>query len=154
MWLFALDHTSGATTTRIGAILPLTGPGASFGQSSKNALMMATDEINKNLENARLELLVEDGMTDPKASVSAFSRLYYAEDTRIFITSISSVSLALAPLVEGKQSLLFANASHPQVTTGRKFVFRYSNTAQDESRVLHDFVSNRTKWSRLYIVSG
>lgn len=139
---------------KIGAILPLTGSGASFGESSRNALLLAAEEINAVPAGPRLKLLVEDGMTDPKASVTAFNRLHDMKGTRLFITSVSSVSLALAPLADQKGSLLFANASHPQVIDGRRLVLRYSNTAIDEAHVLINFISqHNSAWSRIYIIA-
>ena len=153
LW-FATRNHSQTSSNKVGAILPLTGPGAPFGESSRNALLLAAEEINAVPEGPRIELLIEDGMTDPRASVTAFNRLHDARGTRLFITTVSSVSLALAPLADQRESLLFANASHPQVTEGRRFALRYSNTASDEARVLLDFVSQHSPASsRLYIIA-
>lgn len=153
LWL-ATRNSSQTSSNRIGAILPLTGPGAPFGESSRNALLLAAEEINAAPDGTRIELLIEDGMTDPRASVTAFNRLHDVQGARLFMTTVSGVSLALAPLADQKECLLFANASHPQVTEGRRFVLRYSNTAPDEARVLLDFVSQRNPaWSRVYVIA-
>lgn len=153
IWL-TTRSSSPTTSYRIGAILPLTGPGAPFGESSRNALLIAADEINAIPGGPRVELSIEDGMTDPRASVTAFTRLHNAEGTRLFITTVSSVSLALAPLADQEKCLLFANASHPQVTEGRQCVLRYSNTAPDEARILIAFISaHEPAWPRIYVIA-
>lgn len=136
----------------LGAVLPLTGPGAPFGESSRNALLLATDEINALTTGPHFQLHIEDGMTDPRSSVSAFVRLRDLRHARLFITTVSSVSLALAPLADEKQALLFANASHPQVTENRQFVFRYSPTAESEAAVVFQFVVDR-HWARTYVIA-
>ncbi len=154
VWVALRNHTN-SSATRIAAILPLTGPGASFGESSRNALLLAADEINGTANKGpRIDLVIEDGMTDPKSSVTAFNRLYDTKGIRHFITTVSSVSLALAPLADQKKSLLFANASHPLVTDNHQFVLRYSNTAPDEARVLVDFVAQHSPvWHRVYVIA-
>lgn len=152
--IIQLYSKSQQDTVKIGAILPLTGPGAPFGEASQNAILLALDEINATSQGPIFEVLIEDGMTDTKSSISAFNRLYDLYDTRLFLTFVSSVSLALGPLADQKEVLLFANASHPQITKDRKFVFRYSNTAKDEVNTLANFINSQTpKWSQIYIIA-
>jgi branched-chain amino acid transport system substrate-binding protein len=149
-----IKPTAPQNTLQIGVILPLTGPGAPFGISSKNALLLASDELNAIPNGPRFNLQIEDGMTDVKSSVSAFSRLHDSQNVRHFITSVSGVSLALASLADQRESLLFANANHPQITEGRKYVFRYSTIAQNEADAIHQFVSNPARgWGKLYVIA-
>jgi branched-chain amino acid transport system substrate-binding protein len=151
LWFFTRPQQG---IPRVGAILPLTGSAASFGQASKNSLLLASDEINGVSGGPILKLLIEDDMTTVNGAVSAFNRLYDLDHVRLFTTFVSGISLSLAPLADKKGALLFANASAPQVTQGRKLVLRYSNTADEEAQVLFDFISRQTpSWSRLYVVA-
>ncbi|TAK93647.1 MAG: amino acid ABC transporter substrate-binding protein [Verrucomicrobia bacterium] len=139
---------------RIGAVLPLTGPGAPFGESSKNALILAQEELSAHSTNSPVRVLIEDGMTDARSSVSAFNHLLDVERCRVFITSVSSVSLALAPLADQKSVLLFANASHPDITKDHKFVLRYSNIASQEAGTMIDFIKGQQPpWSNIYLIA-
>ena len=152
--LYKSRHKNPPGVIQIGAVLPLTGPGAPFGASSRNSLLLALDEINESPDGPRFSLQIEDGMTDVKSSVSAFNRLHDAAGIRHFITTVSSVSLALAPLADQKGVVLFANASHPQVTEGRNFVLRYSPTAGEEAEVVYKFVGDQQRgWKNVYIIA-
>lgn len=139
---------------KFGAILPLTGPAASFGKASKNALILASKEINSKNGYPKIELIFEDGKADPKISVSAFNKLYDIDGVRHFITMASGVAMALAPIVEKKKVLLFANASHPEITSNKNYILRYSNTAKDESVGLVSFITdNHPEWKKLQIIA-
>lgn len=144
----------GEGSFRVGAILPLTGPAAPFGESSKNALLMAEEEINADHKLPRIELLVEDGMADPKSSLSAFRRLHDLKGVRYMMTLVSGVAMALAPAADEEGVLLFANASHPQITRDRDLVLRYSNLTSDEVRTVINFISEKhADWNRMHVIA-
>ena len=67
---------SGDTIT-IGAVLPLTGFGSAYGESQKNAIDLAVEEINNSggIGGKNLKVVYEDDATDPKATVSATQKL-------------------------------------------------------------------------------
>lgn len=127
-------------TLRIGAILPLTGPVASFGRSSQNALLLALDDVKSVEPKLSLQIDFEDSAADPKTAISAFERLRRIKGSEVFISSVSSVVLALKPAVQREKLLLFANAAHPELTRDGGHVFRYSNTVDSEAQSIEDFL--------------
>lgn len=138
---------------RIGAVLPLTGPGAAIGEASKNALLLAQEDLAVSART-KIRILVEDGMTDPRTSVTAFERLQNISKVRHFITTVSSVSLALVPIANKDTCLLFANASHPLITENSRSVLRFSNTAESEATALSMFLATEgAQWSRIGILA-
>ena len=62
---------------KIGAILPLTGPIAFFGEYEKNAINIACSEINDRggIKGKKVEVIYEDSQNDPKKAVNAFNKL-------------------------------------------------------------------------------
>jgi len=63
------------STVRIGAVLPLTGSQAAFGQASLNGIQLAVDLINEaggvqGLNGAKLEVIVADAGSDPTTAAS------------------------------------------------------------------------------------
>src|SRR3989344_818275 len=62
---------------KIGAVLPMTGVAANYGENQRNAMQMAIDEINAGggVLGRPLTIVLEDDGTDPKKTVSAFQKL-------------------------------------------------------------------------------
>lgn len=129
---------------KIGIILPLTGPSASLGKWFKNGYVLAADEINEQggIGGRKIRLLIEDGGGDPKTSISAFNKLIASGKIKIAATTLSGPSLALIPISETNGILMFANAAHPQITVNRKYVMRHSNTVDQESEIVAEYLTN------------
>jgi len=138
---------------QIGAILPLTGPAATFGEQFRDGLQLGVDHVNAagTVPNAQLELLVEDGKGDAAASVSAFQKLR-TQGVKLFVTTMSGVALALVPLAERDQVLLFADASHPKITGQSDLVFRHQFTAEQEAELVAQHVTRTLKFRQIGIL--
>ena len=69
--------TAGANPIKIGAVISLTGPAASFGEYSKKGMDLAASEINSNggINGRKVEILYEDDKSDSKSAVSAYNKL-------------------------------------------------------------------------------
>lgn len=93
--------TQAAATIRIGAIDPLTGPFAAYGEPVRDGMLLAVDEINAKggINGRKIELLLEDDGGDPKVSVNAFTKLATVSKVPVIIGPLSSgASMATAPL--------------------------------------------------------
>lgn len=71
---------------KIGAILPMTGNAAIYGESMRQGAELATEQINK-LNSKKVEIIFEDSKGDPKEALSAFNKL--KDNTNVVITAIS-----------------------------------------------------------------
>jgi branched-chain amino acid transport system substrate-binding protein len=119
---------------RVGAIISLTGA-ASTHVDVRDSLLLAAEEINSRggINGRRIELIIEDSKTDPDEGVEAFKRIEkkYAPD--FYISTLSSVSLALVPLAEKHQVVLVALVTAAsEITKNTEWVFRYWTTAESE----------------------
>ncbi len=81
---------------KIGAILPLTGWGAYWGEPEKRGIDLAKNEITAG--GGRVEVLVEDGGTDPAKSTSAAQKLINVDMVQGFFTEFTGPASAVAPL--------------------------------------------------------
>jgi branched-chain amino acid transport system substrate-binding protein len=95
-------------TTKIGVVLPLTGPLSALGESEKNGILLALEEF------PNIEIYFEDGQANPKTSLSAAQNLITIKDVDYIITSFRGASLAIG------------GALHEQVP-----VFAYTATTQN-----------------------
>ena len=135
--LFALVFTQGKTgeskVVKIGAILVLTGPDAKAGQSARQGIEMAVEEINASggVRGRTLQMIYEDDAGEPEKAVSAFRKLVNIDHVPAIIGPMaSSCVLAVAPLAEKyKVVVLSPTASSPKITYAGDYIFR--NTYSD-----------------------
>ena len=135
--LSGADSKAAGKPYKIGAVMPLTGPAASFGQINRRGIDLAL--VAKNKKQVMFESAIEDGMSNPKDSLTAFRKLTQ-EGVKVAIASISGVALALVPVADKEKVVLFADVAHPLVTGSSSFVFRHSQTADQEAKVISGYV--------------
>jgi len=123
-------------TIKIGAILPFTGKLAIWGETSRNGINLALDEINSNggINGKLVEVIYEDNQTDVKIGVSAYSKLVNIDKVIALISMSSSQARALSPLVKGDQVPLIVNAvGLTDVTVGNDYLFRIWPSGKDKA---------------------
>ncbi len=113
---------------KIGAVLPLTGSAAVWGENSKMGLEIALEEANAagGVKGKKVNLIIEDSQSDPAKAVSALQKLISTDNVPVVIGDIASSSvLAMAPIAEkAKVVLLSPGASNPDISKAGEFIFR------------------------------
>ena len=81
----------GSENTRVGVILPLTGPLSTFGESARDGALLGFEDVNLagGVRGRQLDVLFADDRNDPEATITAARRL--AEKTGV-VAIIGSVS--------------------------------------------------------------
>jgi branched-chain amino acid transport system substrate-binding protein len=112
----------------IAGIFPLTGDASQWGVPPKNAATMAVDEINAagGIQGKRIVFDVQDDQCEPAKGVSALQNLIATYKPIALIGAVcSSVSLAIAPIVEQNKIIMISPAStSPLLTNAGDYVFR------------------------------
>ncbi len=120
---------------KIGAILPLSGKAASYGQSAQEAIELAL-ENNKNFE-----IVYEDSQGQPTLGVNAVNKLINFDKVSIILGPImSSVTLAVAPIAEENKIILITISSNPQITEAGDYIFRNREKASQQSEKIAEFI--------------
>jgi branched-chain amino acid transport system substrate-binding protein len=114
---------------KIGAIGPLTGPAATYGQSVKEGASLVEKEVNDKggINGKKIKFVFEDDQADQNASLNAFNKLVDDEKvSAIFGPVTSGATLAVAPkATQAGIPLITPTATEPSITkTGGDFVFR------------------------------
>jgi branched-chain amino acid transport system substrate-binding protein len=127
--LFLLSQPRLVSEVKVGAIIPLTGPFASYGTLILDGMRFAVDEINAKggVLGARLILIEADDKNDAKESVLVFKRLVEVERVVAIVGGFSTtIAMALAPEAEqAKHPLILpGGASHKILTRESRFTFR------------------------------
>lgn len=118
---------------KIGAIIPITGK-ASQHVAIAEGMKQAIDEVNRygGINGHPIEMVLMDSKTDTEAAQRAFRKIELENRPHLYVSSTSSISLALAPLAENKEVVLTGLVvSSPKFTQGHEWSFRYHNSAAD-----------------------
>jgi branched-chain amino acid transport system substrate-binding protein len=111
---------------KIGAVLPLTGNIAQFGNYWKQGLELALDDaiIQGIVSKDKIKLVIEDAQADPRKSVDAFKKLVDIDKILACITATSGVTLAIKPIAnQNKVVLMNASAISTEIEDAPDYVF-------------------------------
>ncbi len=86
-------------TVRIGVTLPLTGDVAMLGQNSRQALLLAREQLPKNTKY-NYEFVFEDDQFRPQAGASAANKLISIDNVSALFSFGSPVGNAVSPIAE------------------------------------------------------
>jgi branched-chain amino acid transport system substrate-binding protein len=115
-----------AKEVKIGVVLPLTGPIAAFGQTSKGGLDIAYEQNSKLKNGDTIKLVILDDRGDKVEAATAVKRLLDKDGVTVILGEVaSSNSMAMAPVAEKAKTPMITHAStNPRVTKGKKYVTR------------------------------
>ncbi|MGD8782273.1 MAG: ABC transporter substrate-binding protein [Ignavibacteria bacterium] len=127
---------------KVGALLPMTGSGALYGQFAYEGMQLATDEINQNggINGKKIEIVLEDNQSNAKDGISAFRSLIQKE-VPIALTEFSPVVVACSPLANQTKTLLLnCGAQSPKIREGGSYVFSIIIDANVEAKNMAKFL--------------
>jgi branched-chain amino acid transport system substrate-binding protein len=120
---------------QIAAILSLSGPALTSGEAVRDGMLLAIEELNAwgGIQGRKLKLLVADSQTDPETAKQAFERIEASSQPLVYVTTTSSVAMAIAPLAEAHHVVLIGLvATTPHLTDNSAWVFKYYTTPETE----------------------
>lgn len=98
--LFAVS-AAGAQEHKIGAVFPLSGPNADYGEQFQSGTKLAVEHINADkILKGKLEILYEDSQALPQQGVVAMNKLVNVSKVPYSMAAFTSVSKAVAPIGE------------------------------------------------------
>ena len=151
---FACERRGGGTTDdggpiRVGVYADLTGQTSSFGQSTKNGIQMAADEINKagGINGRQVQLIIEDDQGLPAQAATVVTKLINQDKVQAVLGEVaSSNSLAAAPKAqEAKIPMITPSSTNPKVTQVGDYIFRVCFIDPFQGEVMAKFAANTLK---------
>ncbi len=141
---------------KIGAIAPLSGDAAVYGEPLRKVIDLAVEEINaKGGVNGRnLQMIFEDGKCNGKDGASAMQKLVNVDNVKLVIGGFcSSESLAAAPIANENKIVLFSGgSSSPDLTiNGGKFFLRDYPSDAAQGKVLAELAYNKKGWRKVAV---
>jgi len=131
----------------IGEYGSLTGPQATFGQSTHNGVMMAIDEVNAKggIGGRKLKVLTEDDQSKQEEAANAVTKLISQNGVVAVIGEVaSSASIAAAPICQSnKVPMISPSSTNPQVTQKGDYIFRMCFTDDYQGHSMADYVAKQ-----------
>jgi len=141
---------------KIGAILPLTGSGALWGQNARKGIELALEQANRNnnINNKIFEVIFEDSKTLASQAVTAFRKLIDIHKIQCAVVDmISSNVLAISPIAEREKVVIISpGASSPDITDAGEYTFRNWPSDALQGKVLAKFVATKKEIKRVAIL--
>jgi branched-chain amino acid transport system substrate-binding protein len=117
-----------SSTVSIGAVFPLSGGVAFYGNESRDGAQLAVDEVNAagGVLGKKINLISEDDEGMPEKTVNAFSKLIESDKVSIVVgSSTSGATMAMTSLAQQRRIVLISpSATNIDVTKAGDYVFR------------------------------
>jgi branched-chain amino acid transport system substrate-binding protein len=130
---------AGAETIHLGAIVPLTGPGAVVGNQEMRGIQFAIDQANAKggVQGNQVQVQFEDNQAKPDQSVLSFNKLVDLQGVPMIFTGYSGPSLAMAPLATRKKVLMInAGAQSDKLGTASPYLVDTLPSTGDDVKVM------------------
>ncbi len=111
----------------IGAVLSITGKGASVGDYALKGLELAVEEVNQNggVLGKKVVLDVEDSKSVGKEGVTVTQKLLLSDNPPdLLYVQLSSVSLPVKPLAEKNKTIMYGLSGSEQLIENSEYTFR------------------------------
>lgn len=126
--------------TKFGAVLPQTGSASVYGGAIRKGIELAHEQVQKDPEAPRIELLWADSGSDAERGAKELDRLY-GEGAVAAIGGVTSAeALAMVPIADEQNRILLSpSASLPQLTGISSNFFRIFPSDFSEGTVMAKF---------------
>jgi branched-chain amino acid transport system substrate-binding protein len=147
----------GGGPIKVGVYLDLSGQTSSFGQSTKNGIEMARDEINNagGINGRKIELVIEDEQGEPGKVTTVVTKLLRQDGVSALLGEVASTnSLTAAPKAqEAKIPMITPSSTNPEVTRKGDYIFRVCFIDPFQGEVMAKFAANTLKAKKAAILS-
>ena len=139
---------------KIGAILPLTGSGASYGVWMKGGAEMAAEEINAagGIAGRKLEVIYEDHAADASKAVNAMRRLVEVEKVPFSLTSYSSPTLAVQPIAAQNKVVIMNGGGQSDSLADKDYLYNNIPVVSNEVGVIAAWLAKEKKLANAVLI--
>ncbi len=123
---------------KIGAILPLSGDLAIWGNSEKNGLLLAQSMLLKGAKN-KYELVIEDSANANKNIQHIAQKLVSVDQVDVIITMFDPPANIVGPIASANSILHFGQSWFPKYVTDKYNYNVYANMT-DEAQLIADYL--------------
>lgn len=141
----------------IGAIGPLSGAAATYGQSVKNGAQIFLDKVNANggINGKQVVLKFEDDEADPTKAINAYDKLINQDGVNLLLGAVTSGSAnAVGPnaTADGIPMITPSGTETNLTTTGGEYVFRTCYIDATQGEVIAKYATENLKANTMAIL--
>jgi ABC-type branched-subunit amino acid transport system substrate-binding protein len=147
VWSFCRSHEPKSQNLKIGAIVLLTGQGASLGPLLQNGMLTAESYINGTLATGakpKVELIIEDSKNTVIGTIAAYNKLR-AQGVDAIVSTGDIEFRALNGIVDDNPLPIIATCCTGGVENRSPWIFRYNYSERSQDRDLSEFLVNDLK---------
>ena len=149
--LFVVTHAPAKETIKLGLITPLTGDVKTFGESCKNAFLMAIDDYSKT-GKYQITPVIADDRNDATEGTNAALKLITQDKVAGIIGPLTSkIAIPVSEIADKNRVPMISSATNPKVTVydGKRkpYVFRSCFTDPFQGSVAANFALKELKAS-------
>lgn len=141
---------------KVGVIIPLTGGYSDVGNWMRMGITLAVEDLNKQ-HNINFQPIYEDSQSSPQIAIASYQKINAIQQVDYYISTVSSVCLALKPIIENDNNFMFVNAGHKDLIDTTKAIpdiYRHALTISQEALFLasnvNRVIDNDAKIALLY----
>ncbi|HEX6336590.1 MAG TPA: ABC transporter substrate-binding protein [Jiangellaceae bacterium] len=127
---------------KIGAVLDITGAGASLGVPERQTLEMLAEQVNAEggVNGREIELIIEDNQSTEDGAARVTNKLLQTDEVDILLgASRTGPSLAMRPIAEQAEIPMISLAANIKIVEGAEWIFK---TAQNDRVVIERMVED------------
>lgn len=128
---------------KLGAIQPISGQVSAYGTQTRDAIMMAVEEINAKggVLGKKIEMTVEDDEASPDKTMNALKKLVAKDKIIGFVGALTSkCSLAITQYAQAKKIIMISPSStNDTVTDAGDYIFRACYKDSFQGQVVAQF---------------
>ena len=142
-------------TVRFGAVLPLTGEAAVYGEPVRKGVELAVEQLEVSGQFPyQLELVVVDSESDPEKAKQLLAELYDQDALAVIGGVTTAEALAMVAIAdENDQVLMSPSASTPELTGISKNFYRVFPSDAREGATMGNFATQKLNSERVVIVA-
>jgi len=148
-----------AAKLKIGLVVPLSGPGAPWGQGFQQGLEMAVEDFEKDGliikgQKYQLEIIAYDDKYSATEAAKSATRLVSVDKVKFIIGPVGSAcALAMLPITEKAKVLVLGNGYSSKVVSPQfTYYFRVTGTNVENTPTLIPYVVNKYKVKTVAII--
>jgi len=127
---------------KIGAILPLTGKLSAIGEGEKEGLLLALDSLKLKYPDWKIELQIEDFMSETKNALGAANKLIDIDKVDAIITSTTAAAEVVSPIVQKNGVVNFVISPDVEILEKSNTNYRVYYNFFTEARIFNNFFKN------------
>ncbi len=144
----------GEDVIKIGAIFPITGDLAQYGEFGMRGMEIALQEFKEDHPDVKVTIVVEDDMGQPKTAGSAVRKLRDIDGVDMIIGSMASgLTLSVAPEMEKSKIVMMAPTSTAsEVTNAGDYIFRTCVSDAYEGACMAEYIQQNFPQKHIGVV--